>query len=401
MEKAFVARHQIQNMNGKIEAYELLFRGEDGYVGQITSNLLATSKVLLNVLTHMNFDDVIEGKRAFINVDQDVIFSGILSLLNPKYFVIELLETTEVSEKLIVALKKLRKQGFEIALDDFDCTKKTFKTYLPIMPYLDYIKFDIREMDESVAVKFLKHFQKEGKKVIAEKVENIEEYHEAMRDGYNLFQGFYFRKPEILEVEVPADTSKSTVLHLISLIKDDKEVDEIEKFAKNQPDLVYNLLKYLNSPSIGVKMNVGSLKQAINLLGRDKLLRWLLLYLYSDTAGDKIADTLLNTALKRATSMEQLADRDEKDRAFLTGMFSLLDVLFNTSMDVILRGVPLENSILSAITTRSGHLGKILQRIENEERDRLRELVEKNFGNIYTGDIIHMLQKNGVPIKEI
>jgi len=402
MAKAYVARHQIQNVNGKIEGYELLFRGEDGYVGPITSNLLATSKVLLNILTHMDFEEVIgKNRRAFINLDHDVLFSGIVNLLNPDYFVIEILETTEVTDKLIDLIKKLKKRGFMFALDDFDCTKETFSTYKPIMPYLDYIKFDIREMDESVAVKFLKHFQKEGKKIIAEKVESIEEFHEAMRDGYDLYQGFHFRKPEVIEIDVPAETAKSTILHLISLIKDDKEVEEIEKYAKNQPDLVYNLLKYLNSPTLGTKETVGSLKNAINLLGRDKLLRWLLMYLYAESAGDPIAQTLLATAQNRATTMEERAKEEDKDKAFLAGMFSLLDILFNTKMDIILRGVPLEQQIVNAVTSRSGELGQLLVKIEDDEKQRLKALVEKNFQSLHTGDIIMMLRKNNIPLSDI
>lgn len=402
MSRAFLARQQIQNINGKIEAYELLFRGSDGYVGVINSNLLATSKVLLNILTHMDFKEVIgEDRKAFINIDHDVLFSGIVSLLNPKYFVIELLETTEITEKFVTFIKSLRKQGFLIAIDDFDCKKESFQKYVPILPYVEYVKFDMKLIEQKSAEAFLRHFQKEGKKVIAEKVESLEEYKSAINEGYDLFQGYHFRRPEVLEIEVPAETAKSTILHIISLIKDNKEIDEIERYAKTQPDLVYNLLKYLNSPSVGVKEQIGSLKHAMNLLGRNKLMRWLLMYLYAESAGDPIAKTLLNTATARASMMEEMSPKSERDKAFLTGMFSLLDVLFNAPMDVILRGVPLEKSITDAIKNRSGPLGMMLEHIEEAEKKRLKDIVDENFEKLKTSDILLLLRKNGVYLSEI
>jgi len=326
--KAFLARQQIQNINGKIEAYELLFRGQDGYVRVINSNLLATSKVLLNILTHMDFKDVIgKDKRAFVNIDHDVLFSGIVNLLRPKHFVIELLETIEVLDKLIALLKNLKKQGFELALDEFDCTKESYKKYISIIPFMDYIKFDLKGLSEQSSKTFLDHFKKEGKKTIAEKVENLSECKSAISSGFDLYQGYHLRRPEVIEMDVPTETAKTTILHLISLIKNEKEVDDIERYAKTQPDLVYNLLKYLNSPTINIKENITSLKHAMNLLGRNKLMRWLLMYLYAESAGDPIAETLLKIAMSRATMMEGLSSKEDRDRAYLTGMFSLLDVL--------------------------------------------------------------------------
>ncbi len=402
MAKAFVARQQIQNKNGKIVGYELLFRGQDGYVGVITSNLLATSKVLLNILTHMDFKEVIgEGRKAFINIDHDVLFSGTLSVLEPEYFVIEILETTKVSDKLLKLLQKLKERGFEIALDDFDCTKETYNKYKPIFKYIDFVKFDMKLVDRKTALKFMEHFKKDKKIILAEKIENLEEYNQALKDGYDLFQGFYFKRPEVIEVDVPAETSKSTVLQIIALLKNGKEIDEIESFAKMQPDLVHNLLKYLNSPTMNIKEKISSLKHAMNLLGRDKLLRWMLIYIYADAAGDPIASTLLKTAMERASLMEKMATQGDKDRAFLTGMFSLLDVLFDMPMDVVLRGVPLENSITSAIKTRSGELGSLLVKIEDEEKVRLKEIVDSNFKKLKTPDVLRMLRNSGINITSI
>lgn len=400
MPKAVLARQAIINLNGKVLGYELLFRGDGGFENVINSNLLATSKVLLNILTHMDHKEVIgDNHKAFINLDHDVLFSGITTLLTPEHFVIELLETTEVTQKLVNLVKKMKKQGFVFAIDDFDCTAECLSRFKPVLPYVDYVKFDMKLIDDATAHRFMKAFQESGKKIIAEKIESAQEYRNYIAQGYNFFQGFACRKPEIMEIEVPAQTAKSTVLHIISLIKEDKEIDEIERYARTQPDLVHNLLKYLNSPTVGVKNHISSMKQAMNLLGRIKLTKWLLLYIFSDSAGNDLTATLLKTALDRAEGMEEMTkDKGQKDKAYMTGMLSLLDVLFNTPMQVILRGLPLEEEITTAITSRGGALGKMLTNVEKIERKRLKALVEENFSQLQTGDVITLLKKNGISV---
>lgn len=399
MPTVHLARHAIYNLNGKVYGYELLFRGDNGFDKEITSNLMATSKVLLNLLTHMDFDKVIgEGKRAFINMDHEVIFSGIVGLLKPERYCIEISPLTEVSERLISTLEKMRKRGFLLALDDFD-GKKEFDRFKPILHLMHYVKFYSPGIPALTEKKLLKNMQERGIKTMAYKLQTHEQYREAVAMKHDLFQGFHVKKPEVLEMEIPTETTRSAILHMVALIKEDKETADIEAYAKTQPDLAYNLIKYLNSPMVAPAQEIQNIRQAIAMIGRNKLIRWLLVYLYSESAGDDINPNLIRNALNRAEKMEDaFLNKQEKEKAYLTGMFSLLDVVFNTSMSIIVRGLPVDNEILSALISKAGPYGKVLRDIEESERQELLELVNSNFGNLNTGDVMKMLNNNNVDL---
>jgi EAL and modified HD-GYP domain-containing signal transduction protein len=137
MSKTYIARQKIVNLNGKTFAYELLFRDSKDEIKEFPSNIKATSQVMLNTLTHMNFDQIMgKGTVAFINVDCEVIRSDILELLDPERFVIEILETTKITEALLRNIAQLKKKGYKIALDDFDCSPEMIAKFQPLLNIL-------------------------------------------------------------------------------------------------------------------------------------------------------------------------------------------------------------------------------------------------------------------------
>lgn len=401
MPKVVIARQPIFNVNGKIFGYELLFRNEEGKPQGITSNLMATSKVLLNALTHMDFQEVVGKDRyAFVNVDHDVLLSGIIDSLSPDHFVIELLEGIDLNHRVIKKIKLLHTKGFRFALDDFDCKMETIKKYNVIYKHIDYVKIDMSLAEYAITLRLIPRLHELKMKVLAEKVETQEEYRQYTRDGFDLFQGYYLKRPEVIEIEVIAETAAMTILHIIGLIRSDKGIDEIENYIRTKPDLSYNLLKHLNSPTIGLENDISSLKQAMNLLGRENLLRWLLIYLYSEAGGDSYSESIMGSAIKRALAMEEAQKTpQDKERAFLTGMFSMLDVLFGASFEAIFRGLPLEKEITQAISHRSGPLGKALQEAEKTEKDKLKEVVMENFDRFEIHHIVRLLDSANIKIK--
>lgn len=400
MATVYLARHPIYNKNGRVHGYELLFRGDDGNYTPITSNLMATSKVLLNSLTHMDFNQIVgKDKYVYVNVDHDVLLSGIIDMLKPERFIIELLETTELSDKMVSRIKKMHARGFLFALDDFDCKNETIKYYSPIFQYISYVKIDVRDASLKVARTLIPKFHKNDITVVAEKVETAEEYRSFIQHGYDLFQGYYFKQPELMEIEVAGESAKMTLLHMITMLRQEKEIDEIEQFVKTKPDVSYNLIKYLNSPAVGLKNEISSVNQAMNMLGRERLLRWLLVYLYSESAGGELSKMLLGVALGRAKDMEEQAEKEDKDKAFLVGMFSMLDVLFDTSFEVIFQGLPVEKAITDAIVYKKGRLGQDLKNAEKSEFAALKQVMIDNFHKFDVNEIIKMLSKVDVDIE--
>lgn len=400
MAHARIARQAIFNINGKIHAYELIFHHEDKRISEVTTELLSTSKVLLNLLTHLDFEEIVSTRRrAFVRFDHEVFFSGIIGLLNPKLFVIELICDTKIDIKLISRLDKLKKKGFVFALGDYDGSKEMFEKFKPLMQYMDYVKFEASHIGTAQARKHIVYLQEHRIQVIAEGIKNQEVYKDCVGLKYNFYQGMHIRGIESFDVEIPTHTSRSGILQLVAMIRGDKETDDIVEYAKTQPDLVHNLLKYLNSPAVGLKYEIHSVEHAIATLGRDKLVRWLLLCVYSQSAGDEISANLLDIVLRRAERMEEMGrSRVEKDKAYLVGLLSLLDVLFDTSISVILRGLPVDYEIREALISHKGVLGRALEKVEMKEKEALRIVVNDQFDHLRAGDLMKMLKKNDIDI---
>jgi EAL and modified HD-GYP domain-containing signal transduction protein len=248
MSKVYVARQEIVNANGGVFGYELLFRDTKEGIAEFPEHLKATSQVLLNTLTHMDLDEVI-GPRgiAFLNADHTVIESNILEILDKERFVIELLETAELTPKVVEKMKLLKSRGFKIAIDDFDCTAEMVKKFSPILKYVNLIKIDVMAANPVSLRNVVSKFKKLGIRLLAEKVETEEMYRDCKTMGFDLFQGYAISKPETVEYSKMKDSTSLVILQLITMIKDNDETSEIEAFIKQRPELAYHMIKYINS----------------------------------------------------------------------------------------------------------------------------------------------------------
>ncbi len=396
MSKIYIARQKIVNLNGKTFAYELLFRDSKDAIKEFPSNIKATSQVMLNTLTHMNFDQVMgKGTMAFINVDCEVIRSDILGLLDPERFVIEILETTKITEAVIRNIAQLKKKGYKIALDDFDCSQEMIAKFQPIFKYLNMIKIDAVTVCIDNLKKLMPKFRDAGLKLLIEKIENSKDYLFYKSLGFDLYQGYHIGMPETLELESAQEAIAPVVLNLISVIKKDAETSKLEKFIKQRPELAYNIIKFINNNN-NIRDNVSSIIHAVTLMGRESLLRWLLVYLYSEVSANEFSEVLLYAAITRAERMEESADIDIKEEAYRVGMFSMLDTLFEADIHDIFKHLRLDPVISNAVLYKSGRLGKNLLDAIKVEKDRFKEILFANYDRINSADILIALEKNNI-----
>lgn len=395
MTDIFLAKQKIFNINGKVVAYELLFRDSKEGIKEFPTNMKATSTVLLNTLTRMDFGKIVgPGIKVFINVDEEVINSNILEILDHERFVIEILETTNINPEIEKKLAKLKKIGFELALDDFDCSPEMIKKFKSILKYISIVKIDMFTANKDNLKQLMPKFKEMNIKVLAEKIESKEEHREYMTQRFDMFQGYHLHKPEIIEASSLRDLTHTIILKLISLIKSDAETSEIERFIRQKPDLTYNLMRFINN-QINAGQEISSMTQIITMMGRDKLIKWLMLYIYSEVSDNELAPGLLKVALKRAESMEKKIPED-KDRAFIVGMFSMLDSLFQEPIEDILEGVKIDQNITFAVKEKGGPLGIKLNDVEQDERELIKEAFLANYKKIPTKSLIDIMVRNGI-----
>ena len=154
------------------------------------------------------------------------------------------------------------------------------------------------------------------------------------------------------------DLTRLKLLKLLQLVKQDGDTREIEAIFREEPKLSYNLLRLVNSVAVGARTKINSFSQAIAILGRRQLQRWLQLLIYANNLADgNTPNPLMQLAARRGRQLELLCISTEPnsgthdlcENAFIAGLFSLLDVLINLPMTEILKELPIDDVVVEAL----------------------------------------------------
>lgn len=199
---------------------------------------------------------------------------------------------------------------------------------------------------------------------LARRIGSGERLAECRAAGFTWFAGNYAL--QVAKQAAPDDgSSRKRLLSLLALLARDADSQEIELLLKQDPALSYHLLRLVNSAAFALSTPIHNFGQAITLLGRRQLQRWLQLLLYARQQADSPSNALLPLAAVRGAQMEAICqlrggDRDQQDLAFLTGVFSLLDILLRMPMDDVVGMLHLDAAVGAALRQRSGALGAML-----------------------------------------
>ncbi|MDQ7968412.1 MAG: EAL domain-containing protein [Oxalicibacterium faecigallinarum] len=366
----FLARQPILNHHEDVIAYELLFRRARTGPADVVDDLSATASVIAHA-SELGIGNVIGGSLGFFNVDAAVLDCDFVNFLPSDKVVLEILETVKVTPALVARVAELSEQGFVFALDDVVCQDAALQ---PLLPFVKIVKIDITGMDKTALSSLASYFKVRKKLLLAEKVETIEQFHACLEIGFDYFQGYYFARPVVLSGKKLAP-SQLVILSLMALIDSDADTFDIEQTVKKEASLSMNLLRLANTPGLGVTTRIESLGQALAVLGRRQLKRWLQILMYAEHGkGGHFSSPLLQLATTRGKLLELIAEqlhpgeRCVADKAFTVGVMSLMDTLLGQSMEQILVQVPVVDEVRDALLHRKGFYGDLLKLVEYIER---------------------------------
>ncbi|OWW22869.1 diguanylate phosphodiesterase [Noviherbaspirillum denitrificans] len=380
----FLARQPILDRTQALVAYELLFRNAEAGPARVTSDLSATASVIAHA-SQLGMEKVIGDSVGYLNVDAAVLMSDIFKFLPKEKVVLEIVETMKVTPEILSRIEQLVADGFRFALDDVITDSDDVQQLLPLV---EVIKFDLRDMPLSALLKLTPRFRAANKKLLAEKVETLEQFETCLDLGFDYFQGYYFAKPVILSGK-KLSPSQLSIMQLMTMINSDADNSDIERAIKKNISLCFNLLRLVNTPAVGVPRRIDSVTQALMILGRNQLRRWLQIMLYAEPCKKGHASTpLLRLATTRGKLLELIAQQVEPrnrslaDTAFTVGIMSLMDTLFSIPMEEILEQVAVVDAVSDALMHRSGTYGDMLSLAEQMERieeagDMFDSLVER------------------------
>jgi EAL and modified HD-GYP domain-containing signal transduction protein len=359
----FIARQPILNRLQKLSAYELLFRRSTYGPADVTNDIVATATVIGHA-SELGLVNVIGTSPGFINVDADVLMSDFIKFLPHDKVFLEILETVEVTDELIARVNQLKSEGYRFVLDDVIADTEGLRR---LLPYVDLIKIDIMQIDRKQLADLFHALKGSNKKMLAEKVETLEDFAFCHSLGFDLFQGYFFAKPKILTGKT-LHAAQMTIVSILNMLIADAETSEIEKAIKKDASLGLNLMRLVNTPAFMTTQRIATLKQAIVILGRRQLQRWLQILMYSESGkSDSLMSPLLTLATTRGKLMELMAQKISPknqvvaDTAFTVGIMSLLDVLFGAPIVQLLAQISVADEVKEALISHSGFYGGMLQ----------------------------------------
>jgi EAL and modified HD-GYP domain-containing signal transduction protein len=365
----YLGRQPMLDRNQALFGYELLFRNAPLGPAHITSGLSATASVIAHA-AQLGLHKAIGDATGFLNVDADVLMGDIFAFLPREQIVLELVDSVQASDPMLERIAQLASHGFRFSLDDVVSDSVKAQRLLPLV---DFVKVDLHDAARAALPQLVSHFQREGKKLIAENVETRDEYKVCLDMGFDYFQGYYFARPVVLGGR-KLSPSQLTIVELMTLVTSDAENIDIERAVKRDAPVALNLLRLVNTPAVGARQRIDSLSHAVMILGRRQLQRWLQIMLYAEpaTRGHNMTP-LLMLATTRARLMELLAQRlrpsqrNVAEIAFTVGIMSLMDTLFEMPMANLLEQIPVIGEVEHALLHRSGFFGELLRLAESIE----------------------------------
>lgn len=363
MTGTFIGRQAIYDRSLRVVAYELLYRlgrGDRGPVGSFDGDR-ATGRVLINAFLELGAQQLVGELPCFVNLTRGFITGELPLPLPPDRVVIEVLEDIEPDPEILAGVAKLKGQGVKIALDDYVHREGN----AALLPLCDYVKLDLRAQDREETIRLLELLGGYEVKLLAEKVETMEELQWCRAQGFDYFQGFFLTRPEVVEGHsVPAN--RIGLMRMLARLLDPQvELQELEELIGQDVSLAYMLLRYANSARIAPRTPITAIGQTIMMLGLSavrKIVSLLILVELDERPGDLIAQSLI-----RARMCERLAEElaaDHPPSFYTAGLLSTLDAVAGAPMETVVENLSLSEELEAALVRGEGGMGRVLHAVK-------------------------------------
>lgn len=356
---SFIARQPVFDKSMSTVAYELLFR--DGMTNRFpdVSPEYATTQIISDLFMSISLPRLVGDHSCFINFPAEMIVQGYADTLPHDKVVIEILESAEPSDELFDAVRRLFGWGFKIALDDFTL-EKGWERFLP---YISIVKFDVRAYSfEEITQYINQHKNRLSKvKLLAEKVETAEEFERFKAFGFDLYQGYFYSKPEIIKNK-RLSPGKVLQLQLIQEVNTtNPDMFKVENYLKRDLTLSYTMMRYTKNvlfKNRGIALGKNAtIRDTLLYLGINEVRRFVSISCLTNMADVK-TDEIYHMSLVRGRFCELMSKKTGNaalaSDAFFCGLFSLLDTILGISMEDLFLQILLPENVMEALTKHEG-----------------------------------------------
>ncbi len=371
-----VGRQEIYDRELGVVAYELLFRDLSTAESASGSGDSATSSVIVNTFSEFGFDELLGGKVGFLNLTRAFLVGELPLPFGPERVVLEVLETIELDQAVIEGVRRFAAEGYAIALDDFVWRPGVEE----LLATADYVKFDVLDADLAEVARTMERCRPFGVAFVAERIEDAAMLERCKELGFDLFQGYHLRRPEVLSIEVLSPDHASAVQLLGRLADSDVSIGDVEDLVRLDVALSYRLLRIANSAGAGLPRRVASIREALVMVGLGRLRAWLVLIALADAT--KSGDDRFGPIVARARACELVAEGTPNvrgDIAFTLGLLHGLSELFGVSRGELIDRLNLEGPLAESLRDLRSPLHAVLGAVLAHENLDDEALTESGF----------------------
>ena len=360
----YVARQPILDLRNRLHGYELLFR--DAPENFLPASPDQATRTLLDDTVLCGLEAFTAGQPAFIRVTAEALHERLTEVLPASMTVLELINVVDPSPEIVTNCEILKASGFRLALGSY-CWEPGFE---PLLKLADYIKVDFSLLCGASRRYVQAHIgTNRAVALIADKVESQRDFEHACTEGFRLFQGFYFARPELMSRRTVPSNRMAQISILELLHTEPLDMLKAAEMVKRDAALTYRLLRLVNSPMCAIRQEVRSIESALMVVGEEVFRKLATLAITSELNGSQNPE-LLRMAFVRGRFCELTAPQlhQSPSEQYLLGLLSLLPAMMRMPMEDLVPVMPLRleirEALLGALTPERG----LLDWIESHER---------------------------------
>lgn len=362
MASKYVVRQPIKNRTSRIIGYEIQYYGENQAFGVgNAANDIAAADTIYSFLTSST-DKLLSGSLNFMTFTTTLLMKKTPRLFNKDELVIQIDDSVLLHPLGMHMLQQYAKEGYKIAVNEFQFAPR----YLAMLNGIDYIRLNMQSMEESAIRNLVEIAHSMNKVCIAVGVDREELYRRAMELDLDAMEGSFVAEKTTQKAHSSGYMQSNFFRLMAAVLKDEPDVDQIERIISVDASLSYGLLRIANSRYFSMRSKVNNVRQAIMTIGLNDLKQWVYLLSASneDNQIDEGAEEFLKLSLMRANFCARLMNYAvnvpiDRSDAYLMGMFSTLNYLIDAPMEEILKQIPLCDAVKDALLRHEGRCGML------------------------------------------
>jgi len=369
----YITRQPLLDADCRIVGYELQIRHQAPLpvLPGATSPAQIQDEALLTTVIDLDYQQALGDKLTLLSLDAATLGNPLLQMLKPERTLLVL--PAGCSGEAAEHAAALARQGFGLVWDELSEARRG--------QIHGHVRIDTRLHNAmSLGHSSIAARQRGAGMLIAGHVDAPETYEACKRLSFDLIQGYFFSQtPAAPGREL--QPGRLVIMDLLNLVMGHAEFPAIEAKFKLDAALSYKLLRFINSPAVGLRYPIKSIGQALVMLGHDQLYRWLTLLLFTHEQGDPRSRALLRNAVVRARLTEALGEqqlsRAERGGLFIAGILSMLDALLGLPLEQAIARLQLPDAVVDALIAGTGPYAPYLQlaqACEQFDQDRIARL---------------------------